>query len=98
MTNLKGRLHKLESQFGFNEKLIYRYRLEPDDWKKIRFNKDIFVVVWHPDKDDNDRIERLAEIDELKKSVARLGVVSQYDGYAVWENGKCIKDGGLGYE
>ena len=94
---LKRRLDKLVTQLGLDDgKPIVTYRMEPEHWARIKWNRNIQVILWHPDKNDDDRIERLADIERLKKAVNRLCLISQGDGHAIWENGKCIKDGGLG--
>lgn len=95
--NLKNRLDNLESQLGMDDSPIL-FRLEPKDWVRIKLNRNIPVIYLHPDKNDHDWDERLAEIERLKKAVNRLTLFSQSDGYAVWENGECINDGGLGHE
>lgn len=97
MKNLRGRLDKLENRFGLDES-PFLFQMESRAWERIRLNRNIPVIYFHPDKNDDDRVERLAEIDQLKKSVKRLTLISQGDGYAVWEDGECIVDGGLGHE
>ncbi len=52
----------------------------------------VLVAVLEPD-----RTERLADIERLKKCVRHLALISSGDGYAVWEDGECTKDGGLGH-
>ncbi len=98
MTNLKNRLNKLENRSGLNGKPIFAYRMEPQHWTKIKLNKSIDVVVFRPEPTDHDRIERLTEIDQLKKSGVRLTVISEGDGWATWKDGRCLNDGGLGHE
>ena len=93
----KRRLDKLVTKLGLDDgKPIITGRMEPEHWARIKWNRNIQVILWYPNKNDDDRTERLADIERLKKAVNRLGLISQGDGYAIWENGKCIKDGGLG--
>jgi len=97
-TTLERRLDKLMKHHGLDDSPIIAGRMEPQHWARIKWNKDIQVVLWYPDKDDTDRVERLADIERLKKSVSYLVLVSQSDGGAIWKDGKCIKDNGLGHE
>ncbi len=97
MTNLSSRLDKLENRFGLDDAPIF-FRLEPRDWTRISMNKNIPVIYLHPDKNDHDRVERLSDIARLKEAGNLLILISQSDGGAIWEDGKCINDNGLGHE
>jgi len=94
-TTLERRLNKLMKQHGLDDSPIIAGRMEPEHWARIKWNKDIHVILWYPEKYDSDKTERLADIERLKKCVSNLSLVFQSDGYAIWENGKCTKDGGL---
>jgi len=97
--NLERRMDALETKSGMSSQApILAYCLKPMDWAKIRFNKNIQVILFRPDECDKDRIERLADIEQLKTSGVHVSVVSQSDGWATWKDGKCIKDGALGHE
>ena len=95
MTNLRSRLDKLLKQRGLDDSPIVTGRMEPQHWARIKWNNDIQVILWYPEEYESDRAERLTDIERLKKSASYLGLVSQSNGYAIWENGQCTKDGGL---
>ncbi len=80
---------------GMDDSPIVADRMEPRHWARIKWNRDIRIILWYPDTNDSDRVERLADIEQLKQCVKYLTLISQNDGYAIWENGKCTKDGGL---
>lgn len=56
------------------------------------------VIIFRPERHDHDQVERQAELDRLKTSGKYVIVLSDGDGYAVWNKGQCIVDGGLGHE
>ena len=72
---------------------------------RIKWNKNYQIVFWYPEKYPNmydlEKDAKLADFVRLKKCVNYLALISQRDededGYAIWENGKCTKDGGLGH-
>lgn len=99
MTTLKRRLVVLEARRGINNDLpIYAYKLESMHWSRIRVNRNIHIVLFHPDHYDTDRLERLADIERLKRNGRHVTVISQSDGWATWKDGVCTEDQGLGYE
>jgi len=61
-------------------------------------NSNMPIIVFQPEPNDHARIERQAEIDQLKKSGRQIIILSLGDGWAVWKDGLCVSDGGLGHE
>lgn len=52
-------------------------------------------ILFKPELRDEDREEKAARIKRLIKRGRHVILLSDGDGYAVWNNGKCIADGGL---
>ena len=53
-------------------------------------------ILFKPELRDEDTIERTAHIKHLIKKGSHVILLSDGDGWATWEKGKCISDGGLG--
>ena len=103
MTTLARRLDAFEAKQGMNRKVLLALGgLTDDDWKAIRFNKNIHIIHFRDDASNEDkRAERFTDIKKLITSGKHICVISESDGTATWKDGQCIEDrcgSGRGWE
>lgn len=66
--------------------------------RRMGINNNIPIIFFRPEPYNHNRIERQTEIDQLKKSGQLIVILSQGDGWTMWNNELCVSDGEFGHE